>query len=176
MNKNKTSWRPSRAEMRESFLLHVKVLKLICIYSSYVHELLHESDFYSLQSYDDIRVQIAKRKAKLKQWNLNLQPFAVMVGPTTDSILQRYIVIDEHFYSVESSLKAIDVTFKSFQALQAVYPPESERTWLFLQRAVYDIGTKYDKQFADAKAMAEKFKLTYPFDALDHEDLQEDEA
>lgn len=58
---------------------------------------------------------------------------------------------------MESTLKAIDVTFKAFHALYANYPVESERIWLFLQKAIYNIETQWDKQEGIVTVLAKEY-------------------
>ena len=72
-------------------------------------------------------------------------------------IHQNIVVIDDVLYEVESTLKAIDITFKAFHALHANYPVESERIWLFLQKAIYNIETQWDKQEGTVTALVQEY-------------------
>lgn len=99
-----------------------------------------------------------KKREKLKSFGLTLQPQIIIVGPTSKDIHQNFIVIDNILYEVESTLKAVDITFKSFHALHAIYPIESERIWLFLQQAVYNIQTPWDKQDSSVTILVEEFR------------------
>ncbi|KAJ1526452.1 hypothetical protein ONE63_009586 [Megalurothrips usitatus] len=110
------NWRPSRAEMRDSFLLHVK-------------------------SEADLKSVLEARRKKLGDFNLTCQPIAVIVGSAVDDIEKCHVVVDDYKYTLETPLKAIDIVFKIYHALHAVYPPESEPLWLFLQLAVYKFST-----------------------------------
>lgn len=80
------------------------------------------------------------------------------MGPTEESIEQCCVVIDNLFYTVESPIKALDIAFKSFHALNAKYPPESEQIWLCLQLAIYDLKTKWDRTFASVQTLVATYK------------------
>lgn len=113
--KNK-QWRPSRYEVGEALLLHVKTI-------------------------GDIEPTLLNRlKEKYEPYNLTLGPQAIVVGPDVDSIEQSYIRINNILYKVDNARKAIDITFKIFHSLDGKYHTEAEREWLFLERAVYGIN------------------------------------
>ncbi|KAE8746716.1 hypothetical protein FOCC_FOCC006579 [Frankliniella occidentalis] len=115
--KGKKQWRPSRQEVAEALLLHVK-----CI--------------------GDINISLASRaRDKYEPYNLSLGPQAVVVGPTLDDISHSFVRINSTMYEVENPLKALDITFKTMHALDCKYHKESEREWLFLERAVYHLNS-----------------------------------
>lgn len=78
---------------------------------------------------------------------------AVIVGANLDSIKHSYVIINDVCYSVETPFKAIDVAFKSLYALDTKYPNECAKEWLFLQRSVYGICTKSDKDICDVTVL-----------------------
>lgn len=98
-----------------------------------------------------------QRRQKMATMGLNLQPQAVIVGPI-ESPTQTLVVIDNFHFEVKSVIRAIDITFKSFQALDAKYPPEAEQIWLFLQRGVYGIETRHDKSFTNVETRLAEFE------------------
>lgn len=77
---------------------------------------------------------------------LTVQPFVILVSESLSHTPSCYICIDQILYSVESPLKAVDICFKGIHALNANYPPESIQVWMLLQKGVYFINTKFDKQ------------------------------
>lgn len=82
---------------------------------------------------------------------LTVQPFVIVTGVKSE--LQSYICIDKILYEGGSPLNAVDVCFKCIQALNASYAPESIQVWTLLQKAVYNINTKYDKQIPAVNAL-----------------------
>lgn len=47
-------------------------------------------------------------------------------------------------YEVDNPLKAFDIAFKIFHALDYKYPKECQREWFFMERCVY--GMNQDKK------------------------------
>ncbi|KAK3907375.1 Activator of stress genes 1 [Frankliniella fusca] len=133
----KKSWRPSRQEMRDSFLLQVN-------------------------SYGDLKTQLEIRQKKLQQFNVTAQPLAVIIKETAKNNAVKYkclVKFDNIEYSgLESPLKAVDLAFKSYHALHACYPAESEAMWFFLQKAIYQFTTKWDKHFDIEEILAREFQ------------------
>lgn len=50
-------------------------------------------------------------------------------------------------------MKAIDVCFKAFHALNAEYPTEAEHVWMFIQTYIYGINTATDKHFVSVSKL-----------------------
>ncbi|CAH1183900.1 unnamed protein product [Phaedon cochleariae] len=94
-SKNKSNWRPTRCEIQESFIFRVKNL-------------------------DDVAEIVDRRKAKLDNFNLPLQPFAVIAGETND--ISCHIVFNENKYKCISSIRCLELLFKIFHALNLEYP------------------------------------------------------
>ena len=91
---------------------------------------------------DIVPTLTAKLKDKYEPFNLQLTPRAIIVGQDKDSIVKSYVRVNAVLFEVESPLRALDITFKIIHALDAQYPKESEREWLFLEKAVYKINLK----------------------------------
>lgn len=108
----------------------------------------------------DIDTKIANRVKQLQDFKSTLQPFAVLVGLTLDNISQTFVYLTEtRRYEVDTPLKALDVLFKSFFALNAQYPIESGQVWLFLQRVIWKIPRNplYDKNHTRVEALISEF-------------------
>lgn len=86
-----------------------------------------------------------KRREAMKNLGITLQPFIIAVEPTLSETSSFYVCIDKVLYKVPSALKALEVCFKSFHALDAIYPPENEHLWLLLQRSLFNFSMKWDK-------------------------------
>ncbi|CAH1117061.1 unnamed protein product [Phaedon cochleariae] len=109
----KKSWRPSKLEVCKSFIIHINS-------TSNLHSTIERS-----------RQDAAKKK-------ITLQPFIIFAGDEKNPEgMLSYISIDNNVYLIESCLKAVDVTFKIFFALDARYPPESSHIWTYIQRTSF---------------------------------------
>ncbi|XP_071574677.1 uncharacterized protein [Temnothorax nylanderi] len=112
-------WRPTREEIQEGFLVHVHTA-------------------------GDIKPVLSRLRDKALAREDTVQPYPIIVGPSLDRITDSYLVLDSKLYSVESPLRAVDVTFKAFFALHAKFPKHATPLWLILQKSVYGINTKWD--------------------------------
>lgn len=113
----------------------------------------------SFQSLSELEQAVQTRVEKLNKFGLTIQPFVVVVGQNYKDIDNVYVKIDKNIYLMPSCLKALDVCFKSFHALQAEYPREAEQVWSFIQRGIYNITTKWDKSFTGVNALMADLKL-----------------
>jgi len=116
-----------------------------------------------LQTITDLDARLEERAKKFKLFDLTSQPVAVIVGPNFDEIYQCFVVINELRYQVETPLKSVDFVFKSCNALNLQYPPEVGQLFMFLQRAIYDFETLWDKHknsqlTSNALALIEEYK------------------
>lgn len=98
-----------------------------------------------MQIITDLDARLEERMKKLQSFGLTSQPVAVIVGPSLDEIHQCFVVINHLRYEVETPLKCIDFVFKSCNALNIQYPPEVGQLFIFLQRAIYNFETPWDK-------------------------------
>lgn len=69
----------------------------------------------------------------------------MIIGPSFDDIKQCFVIINNLRYEVETPLKAVDLVLKSCNALNIRYPLEVGQLFMFLQRAVYEFETVWDK-------------------------------
>lgn len=115
-----------------------------------------------LQSYGDLKTQLEIRQKKLEQFNVTAQPLAVIIKETGKNKSVKYkslVKFDNfEFNGLESPLKAVDLAFKSYHALHACYPAESEPMWFFLQKAVYQFTTKWDKHYDIVEILVKEFQ------------------
>lgn len=97
-----------------------------------------------MQTISDLDARLEERTKKLQSFSVTSQSITVIVGPSFDEIHQCFVVINNLRYEVETPLKGIDLVFKICNALNIEYPLEI-RLFMFLQRAVYNFETLWDK-------------------------------
>lgn len=119
-NKQKKVWRPSKSEVREGFITHVK----------------DDSDIISV---------INNRRDKFAEFGLTLQPFIIIVGPSLEEIKSYFVVIDKVWYVVSDILSAVNACFKTIWVVNAQYPMECHSSWTFIQHAIFKFKTSFDK-------------------------------
>lgn len=95
-----------------------------------------------LQNVGDLQEKLEDRRKLLRKHSE-----LVCVGDLTN-VTSSYVIIDDKQYLMESPLKALDVCFKSFFALDIKYPIECQQVWAFIQTFVYNIQTPQDKTFS----------------------------
>jgi len=126
--KKANTWRPSKVECLESFL-HV------------------------VSSDTVVKDSVLRRNGKAKEQGINLQPYAIAVGPILSEIKHYFIVVNDVFYKVKTCLTAIDTCFKILMQLNAEYPGESVLVWSFIQQGLYELHTVYDKKFTAVNSL-----------------------
>ncbi|CAH0551750.1 unnamed protein product [Brassicogethes aeneus] len=115
-------WKPSKAEIDQAFILHVNNIQ-------------------------DLHGEIERRESKYQNLKLTFQPTPIIVGKDLDSVTHCYVKINSVLFEVETPLKAVEVTFKAIHVLNALYAVESEQVWLLIQKGVFKLNTKFDKQY-----------------------------
>ena len=68
-----------------------------------------------------------------------LQPFPMIIGLSLSSIISSYVVIYGRPILLESPLRAIKVDFKVHYALDCSYLIQSQRMWVVLAAAIFNI-------------------------------------
>lgn len=63
----------------------------------------------------------------LQSLKLNLQPFFLLDDSLKNSVA--YVYINNHKYRMVNLMEAIDLCFKSYYALDAIYPRDCEAIW-----------------------------------------------
>ena len=114
----------------------------------------------------EIRPELDKRKNMYQELGLKMNVCPVIVGEDEDAIQQSYVSVNSVDFMVSSPFQAIDLAFKMSFALDADYPKECCREWLFLQQAVYGIFTPSDKKYSDMRSLTivdeyKRFKETH---------------
>lgn len=128
--KNSSNWRPTRVEIRESFVFAVK-------------------DF---QEFQEI---LHRRKAKLDKFNLPLQPFAVWNEELeNEAEAHFFIYFHERHYKCTSAIRCLELLFKIFHGLNLEYLVESRHVWNFIQELVFKIPNK-SKNSASSSVVAD---------------------
>lgn len=74
------------------------------------------------------------------------------------SLTAYYVQVDLIRYQLNSVIKALDVCFKSFFALDANFPGESYSVWLFIQRHFFELVLKEDVLEDRIKAVISSLK------------------
>lgn len=120
--KSKLQWRPSKQEIRDGFITHVR-------------------------SNAEVQEIITRRREKLAELGHTLQPFIIIVGPTIKEISSYLAVVDNIFYSLNSIAASVDCCFKIAITLNAEYSVECETVWYFIQKGFYNLKTPFDKHF-----------------------------
>ena len=178
-NKSKTNFRLSNEELVEAFFLHVHVSNDFQNENSYIsfmhrnenncflsnsYKNLEVSVLSSLFSQDttDLDSEINRRKELVAQRGDTLQPFVIGVGSEIEKLTSIYVYIDGTKYLMESSLKAMDVCFKSIQVLNANYSSTTQQLWNFIQRYIYKIHTAYDDRSSSQEEVAVDLCIAEP--------------
>ena len=78
----------------------------------------------------------------------------MVVGSTLNKITDSYFVIDGTTSTVESTIRAVAVTFYAHHALYASYSysMQSARLWVVLAQALFGLTDPTDKEVAVTKA------------------------
>lgn len=77
----------------------------------------------------------AARKAKV-----SVQPYIAYIGDFESGLGPFYVVIDNFCYKFTTFLRALDVIFKSFWALDVDYPPGAKHIYILLEKAVFGLN------------------------------------
>jgi hypothetical protein len=86
---------------------------------------------------------LKEKRNDYQQMKLTIQPQLVIVG-TLLNPQEILVSIDNVIYKAESIVKAIDMTFKIYMALNLKYQITVEGVWLYIQKYLYDINLKHD--------------------------------
>lgn len=125
---NTVCWKPSKIEMRDGYILHIR-------------------------SHAELQEAISRWKEKYVKLGLTLQPMVIVVGPKINEISQYFAIVDDTFYELHSIVSAVDCCFKVIHALNAEYPTECLPIWTFIQKAFYKIKTNYDTEYVTVNSL-----------------------
>lgn len=126
--KKKQSWKPSKSEVRDGFITQIG----------------SDTEFEST---------ISARREKLQKYGKRLQPFVVFVGESIASVSHCFVVAGGTYNKINTLPLAVDICFKIIHATGANYQDESIVIWMIIQKAFYDITTRYDKELTTVKSL-----------------------
>lgn len=87
-----------------------------------------------------------KEKAlKRKTASGEVEPYLIVVGQTLSTVTVTYLIIDKIQFMFRSVLKAFDILFKTFFALDLKYPAQAEHIYILIQKGIFGISTINDK-------------------------------
>ncbi len=116
--------------------------------------------FFSCKGDFDINTHLEQKIVVLqKKGNVMLQPHVVVVCDDDSKLADSryaiaYAVIQaDLIYTFNSIFEAVDMCMKAVFAFNLQFPPAAHGAWFFLQRAVYNISTKYDRQCGKVKQL-----------------------
>lgn len=111
----------------------------------------------------EIEETITRRQEKLQKIGLHLQPFIIVVGTSLREISGRYIVLNNIRYEVTSLLKAVGACFKIIFVLNAEYPSECKHVWQFIQEALFQLDTKFEKNYTTVNTLITDLNIQYQY-------------
>lgn len=118
----KKQWNPSRTEVSSAFISLVP-------------------------SVSDLKTYCSEREAKLTEKNLHALPYIVAVGPSWKDVAQYDLIISKDIrYTFSNVCDVISNAFKILWALDLPYPKECAPIWMFVQRSIYLMKSKYDTE------------------------------
>lgn len=142
--------RPSKLEIHQSFIYYVNVC--IFFFMLYYYNTIINYNLLFLQSVSQLKEIDDEKSKKALRTGERLQPYMIFVN-TDGEVTYFYVIINKHFYKVESALKAIDICFKSFFVFNLNYPSQCQQIWEFIQKCLYEINTKFDKNFQNVNSL-----------------------
>ncbi|CAH0380771.1 unnamed protein product [Bemisia tabaci] len=98
--------------------------------------------FMQKSTFPDLQTAIEDKIKTFAEYGLTVQPCPAVINDNGN--IQSYAIINKIFYRVESPIQALDVAIKACHALHADYPHEAKYSYLFLQKIIFDISTKFD--------------------------------
>ena len=101
---------------------------------------------------------IEDRIQKLEKRGLVLHPCIITIEEK--KLVDFCVYFDAIFYKCQTLLNALDLLFKVYHVLNLNYPPEAEPLWLFIQQALFQIHTPYDKSFQRVSELLVDFQET----------------
>lgn len=122
-----------------------------------------EAFFIHTESAADIDRALKRQRQICTAANVPLQPIPVFVGPLVN--LEAYYVyvnddiVEPTIYQAPTALHAVDLSFKIFFALNCAFAPRAHATWLFIQKALYDINLPTDNCSRDTHTLIARIAL-----------------
>ncbi|KAE8737319.1 hypothetical protein FOCC_FOCC017218 [Frankliniella occidentalis] len=126
-------WRPTRQEAQDGFLLHV-------------------------EREEEVAQALERHWGRMQLMGQPLGPLPVVVGQSLDQLQKAFVAIDATTaYYVANGIRAVDLCFKCFHALQVPYPPQAANAWLFVQHALYQVATPADRMSVSVSSLLADF-------------------
>lgn len=100
---------------------------------------------------NDFEKELNRIRERNRIKGIPVQPFPLVVGPTLNSIHSSYFVIDGVPLILETPLRALEVTFKSYHAFHSSYPLQSSRVWIVLQEALFGVEINTNEELVIAR-------------------------
>ena len=90
-----------------------------------------------------------EKAAHLQRYDLNVQPHVVVISSDDlpvfrDKSVSYAVVSGKLWYRTSSMLDAVDACMKAAFVFGLKFPEAARSSWLFLQKAIYGISTKFD--------------------------------
>lgn len=126
-------WKLSRDEVRKSFIGRVSTI-------------------------NDIDRYCGDREAFVASKGIPEQPFLVAVGPSWSTVSQYELVVYNGMrYQFPDIRSAIANAYRISWALDCAYSKDSATCWMFIQRAMYQMTSKYDTEGVPLRELLSKF-------------------
>lgn len=130
----KKLWKPSREEVRAAFIAKVSTPA-------------------------EIERFCTDREAYVLSKGIPEQPYIVAVGISWSQIIQYEVVIHKGLrYQLPNICSAISTAYEIYWALDCAYPKDSAPCWMFIQRAIYDMKSKFDVESVPLRELLGKIK------------------
>lgn len=107
----------------------------------------------------DIDAALQQHRNKLALQGRTVQPIIVAVKKSTDKVEGCFVYLNDVSYKFPTIIKAFDINFKIHLALNAQYSLETRNIYLWFQRYIYDITTKYDMVTSSVSKLIDIFSL-----------------
>lgn len=62
-------------------------------------------------------------------------------------------------FLIEDPIAGFEVIFKTFLALRSKYPDECKHLWLFIQKAVFGVSTKFDVKLSNVETFVQEISI-----------------
>jgi hypothetical protein len=95
----------------------------------------------------DLKAFLEAKAAGLERYGYQLQPHVVVL--TNDDFSGPYVcyacIHSTIYYEAATLIEAVDIVLKSTFVLGLQYPPPAHSSWAFLQKAVYQLSSRFDR-------------------------------
>lgn len=127
-------WKPARIEVSQAFISYVT-------------------------SPGDIERCIDDRITLTQNKGISLGPFIIAVGASWSNIAQYEVVVTKNVrYQCSDIRTALTTAFQIYFALDIEYAGDAALCWMFIQRAIYKIVTKFDALYDKSVTLRELIK------------------